>query len=208
MICEFCGALNDSGDLFCSKCGKPLPKAESSLESVSDEPLMVLKPTFVLWGNIGGLIIITLFLTLWCAGFFGMIISSIIAAVSDDFGFNFIPIIVIAILTFFGFPIFYKYTKKKAYSKTEYRIYSDRIDYYEGFFTINRKTVLFSNVTQVSMSERLYQQKHNLGTILLSTPALSSMKGYSSGVKIKDIQSPEKVYKKLREIIATETEDE
>ncbi|MHA1223226.1 MAG: zinc-ribbon domain-containing protein, partial [Candidatus Heimdallarchaeaceae archaeon] len=21
MICEFCGALNDPGDLFCSKCG-------------------------------------------------------------------------------------------------------------------------------------------------------------------------------------------
>ena len=192
-------------DLFCSKCGKAFSKNKDSLDSYEsdEEPEFILKPTFVLGGNLGGQIFLVLFFTVWCTGFLGILINiPIIISSEARFGMSPIPFIVIGVITLVGLPIIYNYRRKKNYENTEYKVFKDRIDYYEGFFTIKRRTVYFANIAEVSMTEKLYQQKRNLGTILLSTPAMAAMKGHSAGIKLQDIKSPEKMYKKIKEMVA------
>ena len=205
MRCEFCGSEIEGEDLFCSKCGRSFSKTKGSIseDMGEDEPEFILKPTFVLGANIGGQIGMVLFFTAWCTGFFGILINIPIAVTAETgFGISPIPFIVVAIISLVGLPVLYNIRRKKNHENTEYKIFKDRIEYHEGFFTIKRRTVYFENIAELSMTEKLYQQKRNLGTILLSTPAMAAMKGHSSGIKLNDIESPEKMYNKLKDMVA------
>jgi len=201
MRCEFCGAEIEADKFFCSKCGKSSSRTKNLVED--EEPELILKPVFVLGSNLGGQIGMVIFFSIWSTGFFGILINIPIIATADvGFGISPIPFIIVGCISLVGLPFLYNYRRKKIYENTEYKIFKDRIEHYEGFFTIKRRIIYFESIAKVSMTEKLYQQKRNLGTILLSTPAMAEMKGYSAGIKLNDIESPEKMYKKLKEMVA------
>lgn len=107
-------------------------------------------------------------------------------------------------LTFFLFPLIIIFRSKNMYKKMEYRIYSDRIEYTEGFWIIEEKTLLFKNITETNLKIGIFQNKIDLGTVFLATPGIvrNNKYGTQGGLHIRDIENPKAVYKKLSELMA------
>ena len=98
-------------------------------------------------------------------------------------------------LFFFGIPIVSYINKINTYRKTEYRFYPTKLDYYEGFFTVEEKTIDFSKITEVHLRKGVFQRMYGLGTIIISTATIGS------GIKITDIEDPDGIYQQVKEII-------
>jgi membrane protein YdbS with pleckstrin-like domain len=64
--------------------------------------------------------------------------------------------------------------KKLNYSRTEYRFFADRLEFEEGFFSINKKVIKFRDVKEVTLRKGFLQRFYDLGTIYLATLATGS----------------------------------
>ena len=105
-------------------------------------------------------------------------------------------------LAFFGIPILAYVAKKRTYAKTQYRFYRDRLEYTEGFWTVENKTTKYKSIIEVNFRKGIIQRKYNLGTIYLATPATGMQQGTRmSGIKIRDIEEPEKIYEMVKNLI-------
>ena len=60
---------------------------------------------------------------------------------------------------FFGIPLLVYFQKKKTYAKTEYKFYKDRLEYAEGFWTAEKKTVKYDKITETSMRRGRHTEK-------------------------------------------------
>ncbi len=126
------------------------------------------------------------------------------------------PFILIGGLTFILFPLVVFIVKKLNYEKTEYKFFDDRLEFEEGFFTINKKVIKFQDVKEVTLRRGVLQRVNGLGTIYLATLATGaspysnpfSALGFgntsASGISVKDVTDPEKEYEKIREIIESQ----
>jgi len=105
-------------------------------------------------------------------------------------------------LFFFGVPFLVYFAKKKTYSKTEYKFYRDRLEYAEGFWTAEKKTIKYDKVTETALRRGIIQKRYNLGTIFLTTAATGFSQGRAmSGIRVRDIKDPEKVYEDVQRLI-------
>lgn len=144
-----------------------------------------------------------IFATLWMS-----IFSRIVAAlITDNFDLVINPqsfVISIGTLTFFIFPLIVIFRSKNMYKKMEYRIYNDRIEYTEGFWVIEEKTLFFKNITETNLKIGIFQNKIDLGTVFLATPGIvrNNKYGTQAGLHVRDIENPKVVYKKLSELMA------
>ena len=83
-----------------------------------------------------------------------------------------------------------------------YKFYADRLEYAEGFWTAEKKTIKYDKITETNLKRGMVQKKYNLGSIILSTPATSNEQGKSnSGIKILDIEDAEEIYEKVQHLI-------
>jgi membrane protein YdbS with pleckstrin-like domain len=212
MLCSVCGKKINSDDTFCPKCGTKITVAgtdpdsnvsqKSSFEHYADKnPTFsvqpVFNPTFVLMT----IFPIQLFISIWGAFFF----SGIFAPFSKTFdrgGPEPRIQILIGLILFITIPTVYYYITKKNYSKSWYRFYNDRLEFYEGFFIIQEKTIKYGNITELNLRRGFLQRHFKLGTIIISTPATGYSRGRAvSGIRIRDIAEPESVYNKVKEIV-------
>lgn len=114
------------------------------------------------------------------------------------------PFVFFACLAFFGIPLTAYFARKKTYAKTEYRFFRDRVEYYEGFFTIEQKTALYRNVMEINLRKGIIQRRYGLGTIVLTTPGAAvsrSMANPFGGIRIRDVREPDEVYAKVKEAV-------
>lgn len=82
------------------------------------------------------------------------------------------------------------------YQRSEYALFNDKINYSERFLTFANKTVPLKNVREVNLKRTIPQQLFGLGTVLVSTAATSSTG--ASGLKMTDLENPERIYSKIR----------
>lgn len=200
MYCQKCGKEINSDSKFCSSCGTP--KSGETRFGGSGSPVFKLKPKFLAMLTILTIIPLHLFLTIWATIFFGGLGMIAVRAVGMGFP-DWLTFAVFGGLFFFLFPILVYVIKKKSYSKTEYRFFSDRMEYYEGFFSIEEKAIKYKNVTEVYLRKGVFQKMYGLGTIVLSTPATGT-RGASrarSGISVVDIENPDEVYSKIKELV-------
>ena len=61
------------------------------------------------------------------------------------------PFIIFGALAFLGVPVVAYFGKQLNYSRTEYRFFADRLEFEEGFFSINKKVINFRNVKEVTL---------------------------------------------------------
>ena len=102
----------------------------------------------------------------------------------------------------FALPFLNYRVNQKTYERTEYSFYPDKLDYHEGFFTVDEKTIALHRVTAVNLRTGIFQSKHGLGTILLSTPVTSAGRGHASaGIRIHDVAHPDENYKRIKELV-------
>jgi membrane protein YdbS with pleckstrin-like domain len=128
------------------------------------------KPVFVGWITLLVQLPLQLFFTAWAALFFGGIITSTGLFPKGSWSVFY----VIGAAVFFGTPIVAYVGKKLNYSRTEYRFYSDRLEFDEGFFSINRKVIKFRDVKETTLRKGILQRTCGLGSIYLATLATGS----------------------------------
>jgi membrane protein YdbS with pleckstrin-like domain len=205
MFCYKCGKKVSEEADFCQFCGANL-KFQSG--DATDNPkvdtnklLLSVRPIFIPWVAILSVLPIQIFLTIWGAGFFGGFSMFAVEALGLPIpkGSTFI---FFGLLFFFGVPMLTYFAKKRTYEATEYRFYGDRLEYAEGFWTAEQKSILYRNVQEVSLRKGIIQRKYSLGTIYLSTPATGFSSGRSrSGIQIHDISDADQIYNVLKKII-------
>jgi membrane protein YdbS with pleckstrin-like domain len=148
---------------------------------------------------------IHLFFTIWGGGFFGGFSMFAVQALGLDLP-GWFTFVFFGAVFFFAIPIVAYTARKKTYAKTEYRFFQTKMDYHEGFFTTEEKTIDFKNVTEVNLVKGIVQKRYGLGTIVLSTPATGSGTGRSrSGIRVQDIPDADGVYRQLKELIERAT---
>ena len=121
--------------------------------------------------------------------------------------------IVCGAIAFFGIPIVAYVGKKLNYSRTEYRFYADRLEFDEGFFSINKKVIKFRDVKETTLRKGILQRTYGLGSIYLATLATGSTRNTNpfvalgfgnvsaSGVIVRDIEDPDGTFEKVRQLV-------
>lgn len=174
-----------------------------------DDTTFSVRPVFIGWITLLIQLPFQLFLTCWAAIFFGGMTQSL-----QFFGRgSSTPYIVFGSLAFFGIPVAAYVGKKLNYSRTEYQFFADRLEFEEGFFSINEKVIMFRDVREVTLRKGILQRIYGLGTIYLATlatgtnsyrnpfGALGLGNVSASGVSVRDITEPDQMFDKIRQIV-------
>jgi len=134
----------------------------------SDNVAFTARPVFVGWITLLLQLPKQLFLTLWAGGFFGGLTSSLPLLSADPGRPS------SSLAAFFGIPAIAYFGKKLNYSRTEYRFFHNRLEFEEGFFSINKKVIKYRDVKEVTLRKGIFQRIYGLGTIYLATLATGS----------------------------------
>ena len=57
----------------------------------------------------------------------------------------------------------------------EYKFYSNRVEYYDGFLVKNRKTINYDRISNISQIRGIIERMWGLGTIYIDTPGSSTL---------------------------------
>jgi uncharacterized membrane protein YdbT with pleckstrin-like domain len=165
------------------------------------------KPAFVGWLTLLMQLPYQLFMTVWSGVFFGQGISQATGAAFWP------PAMLIGTTVFVAMPVVIYTVKKLNYARTEYRFYADRVEFEEGFFSINKKVVNFRDVKEVTLRKGFLQQFCGLGTVYLLTLATGvdapvspfARFGFgsvsASGVIVRDIPNPDDAYDAIKKLV-------
>ena len=165
-----------------------------------DKIIFSLRPLFVGWATLTALLPFAMFFALW----FGVMFLNL---------FN-ISLLALGGLTFLLVLGLGYVAKKLNYSRTEYRFYDDRLEFDEGFFALNRKTIDYRDVREITLHKGFVQRTCDLGTIYLGTittgtssPNLNPFLAFgfasasASGVALLDIPHPDSAFEKIRRLV-------
>jgi membrane protein YdbS with pleckstrin-like domain len=194
-----------NGSNYCPNCGSANDDAPRATIRESNIPVLSLKPVFIPWAIFLALLPVHIFMTIWGGGFFGGFSLFAVQALGLDLptGSTFL---FFGALFFFGLAIIAYTAQKTTYAKTEYRFYNTKLDYFEGFFTSEEKTIDYKNITEVNLVKGIIQKRYDLGTIILSTPATGLSRGRArSGIRVQDIPNADQVYRQVKELIQRAT---
>jgi membrane protein YdbS with pleckstrin-like domain len=168
-----------------------------------------IKPVFVGWITLVTQVPMQLFFTVWCGGFFGGM-GTVAGFFPRD---SRAPSYIIGAMAFFAIPVVAYVGKKLNYSRTEYRFYPDRLEFDEGFFSINKKVIKFRDVKETTLRKGILQRSYGLGSIYLATLATGSTRNTNpftalgfgnvsaSGVIVRDISDPDDAFEKVRRLV-------
>jgi uncharacterized membrane protein YdbT with pleckstrin-like domain len=167
----------------------------------NEQPIQEIKPIavpaqFYIFGPL-----VAAFISLF-PGFFAFVISNIIAQSLDK------PIVHYGIVVYiisFAVAMYLIYLKAfKEPEKTTYRIFSNKLEYYEGLFNRQQRTVIFDKVIDIKLTEGILQQTKGVGSVILITQQLisSGEEGQLSNrsITLQNIPEPQKVYDLLRKL--------
>jgi membrane protein YdbS with pleckstrin-like domain len=179
----------------------------------ADVVKLSIKPVFIGWITLLTQLPFQLFFTVWCALFFGGIAASIGLLPKNSWS----AFYVIGAIAFFGTPIVAYVGKRLNYSRTEYRFYADRLEFDEGFFSVNRKVIKFRDVKETTLRKGVLQRIYGLGSIYLATQATGSTQNANpfvalgfgnvsaSGVIVRDSGDPDGTFDKVRQLVDAQT---
>ncbi|UCG59958.1 MAG: PH domain-containing protein [Phycisphaerales bacterium] len=214
MYCIECGTETSSETKFCPQCGTAQSAGHVSTATAvkepepaqvvdSSEPLLVTRPVFVPWVVVAGIVPIQIFMTIWGGGFFGGFSMFAVKALGLNLPAWFTFVFFGAVF-FFGLPLLAYVASKRTCAETEYRFYRDRLEYAEGFWTAEQKSIKYSDVKEVHLRRGVVQRKYGLGTIQLSTASASAMSGSNrsfSGIRVHNVPDAEQIYGQVKELI-------
>ena len=186
---------------FCPACGTAASPAGRAPTRESNVPVLSVKPVFIPWAAMLSVLPVHIFLTIWGGGFFGGFSMFAVGALGLDLpGWS--TFVFFGAVFFFAVPLITYTAQKKTYAKTVYTFYNTKLDYHEGFFTTEEKTIDYKHVTEVNLVRGIVQKKYGLGTVILSTPATGLAQGSArSGIRIHDIPDAERVYQQVKGLV-------
>lgn len=166
------------------------------------EPLLEIRPYYLYWPAFFTRIPMTIFFTIWGAGFCGgFSLAGVMSLQKIGFPFAklipmWFPFVFFGLVFFLGTQFWSLIAEQKAYEKTRYLFFEDEIICHEGFWHTQEKAVRYKNIVEISHIKGFFQQKFGLGTIKFTTAGHG---GSGEGVEIKDIPDSENVYRFIKE---------
>jgi membrane protein YdbS with pleckstrin-like domain len=169
--------------------------------------VFTVRPVFIGWITLLVQLPLQLFFTIWAGGFFGGMTQ---ATGLFPRGSSFI---VFGAIAFFSIPAVAYIGKKLNYGRTEYRFFADRLEFEEGFFSINKKVIRFRDIKEVTLRKGILQRIYGLGTIYLATLATGSGQNFrpfvalgfgnvsGSGISVRDIADPDQTFDRIRKLV-------
>jgi membrane protein YdbS with pleckstrin-like domain len=165
-----------------------------------------LRPVFIGWIAFLVQLPFQLFFTVWSGGFFGGMLGSLAGMHGRA------PFVFFGALGFIAVPIVAYFGKKLNCARTEYNLFSDRLEFEEGFFSINRKVIKFRDVEEITLRKGPLQRIYGLGTVYIATLATGISSSYNpfgaigfgnvsaSGVSVRDIPNPDDAYDRVKKL--------
>jgi membrane protein YdbS with pleckstrin-like domain len=200
IFCPGCGQKSpaENGSCqFCSASFKGIIEPSGSQDAGNDQEQLILVPSFIPKAVLAGWAPMYALVFAWGTGLFGVFRIFLF----DALGFpHFASLILACVLWGFLVPRQGLKMLRKIYAATTYRFSRSRLDYFEGFWAIEEKTIDLKNILEVYLRKGIIQRRYDLGTIVLSTAATGRM-GAVSGIRMYDIKNPDSVYKEIREWI-------
>lgn len=204
MYCSHCGKDIPDNVRFCHHCGQRIQQEKAAPESYEktrsqDTPHFTIKPVFIPWVTILSFIPLQIFFALWGGFMFGLPGYHFLGDFVNISAAGFV--VFFALVFIIGIPVVGYFVKKKTYQKTEYRFFSDRLEYYEGFWTVEGKSISYRNIIEIHLRKGVIQKKYGLGCITLSTPSSGQSARSGGSIRITDIPDPDNYYQKVSALI-------
>ncbi|SFL62071.1 PH domain-containing protein [Methylorubrum salsuginis] len=180
---------------------------------MTEKPLAIYRPVFVLWVALLHQLPWQLFFT-FAVGvplidIFAKPVRSLLGKPTTLWDV-FLPYIIMFCLIFILYPIVVCIARAMNYRTTVYRVYADRLEIEEGFLTIHAKRLMFRDVREVSLRRGVLQRGAGLGSVYLATQATGNSPSWNpyaqfgmgstfgSGALIRDIPEAGEAYERLR----------
>lgn len=166
---------------------------------MNDKAIRVIKPVVVPAQYLILAPLISCFVALF-PGFFAFVISNMILRQFDpvfQYGLVVYVVAFVVCMVLIGFRTF------NEPSWTTYTVFPDRLEYEEGWWNHQRRTLVFSQIIDVELTEGVLQQTQGAGTITLTTQQLvSAGEGQLSNRKIAftNVPQPKEVYDLVRSL--------
>lgn len=87
---------------------------------------------------------------------------------------------------------------KKNFEVTSYKVYNDRINFDEGFINHKYRSILFKDIKEIHLDQNFIQKKYKIATLRFITAASNQV--YEESIKFQDIENPQFVYTKVKEL--------
>ncbi|MFW9854452.1 MAG: PH domain-containing protein [Candidatus Thorarchaeota archaeon] len=178
----------------------------------SETPVIVLKPKFLTFVALLRSMMIAIFMGLF--GGLGALMVGLAAGGQPTAGSaidsNTLTMFIGGTIGFFIIGmILYVWYRKTSLDHIEYRIFPNRIEYFEGLFTVEQKTVKFADVSEIYLRKGVFQKRFNVGSIFLTTkggmfPVLGMRGALGGGMALRNIENPDGIYQQLKELKDTE----
>ena len=171
LFCTKCGNSIEDTSKFCTSCGA----SSGAIEEVfsDNDVLLEIRPHFIgwacFWYDLPGSLILSLF-ALPILGYFSPLIM----------------------------PFLVHFGQKQFFKKTVFRFYKTRVECEIDFIMKYNKTLKYKNILDPELKIGFLQQKHNVGTIMLS----AALDDGAGGLWITNVLNPEVQYQKIKELIA------
>ena len=167
------------------------------------EILLEIKPKYIDWVRTFSILCspgcITTIIMFLC----GFPITALVAELLMELlNINFVISLIITIILFlslflagFALALFFD---RKNYEVTTYRVFSDRIEFEEGFINHKYTTIRMADIKEIHLDQNFIQRKAELGTIRFTTAANNSTT--NTGICFRDIQNSMAIYAKIKQI--------
>jgi hypothetical protein len=161
----------------------------------TDAAVFTVRPVFIGWITLLVQLPLQLFFTIWAGLFFGGMVQSTGLFVRGSPT----PFVVFGAIAFFGVPAVAYIGKKLNYGRTEYRFYTDRLEFEEGFFSINKKVIRFRDIKEVTFY--LATLATGSGQNFRPFVALGFGNVSGSGISVRDIIDPDQTFDRIRQLV-------
>jgi membrane protein YdbS with pleckstrin-like domain len=138
---------------------------------------------------------VTLFFTAWIIVFFGGFAALVLAGAKLPV---WAPFALAAGAGLFGIPLLVCLTQRATYARTEYRFFAHELEYDQGRFEIDARSVPLASVTRIELRRGTAQRRAGTGTIVLETSVAT---GHGSLVRLADVDEPERALAQVTEIV-------
>lgn len=213
MYCLQCGGMLFEQARFCHQCGTSIELAtpQGALQNENDDipayvpnsprhtqkPLMVLKPRMITWVILSRYIPMQINLTIIGALLFGMIVL-LYHVFTGSLEHPLRPFVFFACFFFLVVPLTVYMGYRKTRSNTYYEFYHDRLEYYDGFWSVHHKILYYKHITELTLRRNLLQRLYGVGTIHFAIPRMGPKYG---GLFLSDIENPVQQFEKIENIV-------
>jgi len=196
-FCSQCGALVVVADALGIQDAEQVAAGHQQHQQLQHKPLIVVRPRLVAWIVFARYLPLQINLTVSGAIIFGLI-AVLYHTFTGTLEHPFRPFIFFGAFFFISVPSLMYLAYYKTIEATRYEFYRDRIEYYDGFWTVKHRVLYYKHIAEITLRRGLVQRLYGLGSLHFSVPTMGPK---YPGMLISDIEQPETLYEQIDKLV-------